>query len=149
MSTDKRDTAKPAPARSGLSIERFNPPGGAQPDAYSQVVTVTGRGKIIYLGGKAGIYADDSFPPTLAEQTVQTFDNIRRALESAGATPADVVEIQVYIVDLEKIDPTPVYEAVREFFPAGHKPASMVIGVSALAYSGLLLEINVRAIVGE
>ena len=46
---------------------------------------------------------------------------------------------------LEKPEPTPVSRDVRNFFPAGHKPASMVIGVSALAYPGLLVEINVRA----
>ncbi|MDE0487644.1 MAG: Rid family hydrolase, partial [Gammaproteobacteria bacterium] len=69
-----------------------------------------------------------------------------RALKAAGATREDVVEIQIYIVNLENVDPTPVYQDVRDFFPAGHKPASMVIGVSALAYPGLLVEINVRAV---
>ena len=39
-----------------------------------------------------------------------------------------------------------MYQDVRNFFPAGHKPASMVIGVSALAYPGLLVEINVRSV---
>ena len=58
------------------------------------------------------------------------------------------MEIAIYIVDLEDMDPNSVYEDVRNFFPAGHKPASMVIGVSALAYPGLLVEINVRAVYG-
>ncbi len=71
---------------------------------------------------------------------------IDRALKAAGAGREDVVEIAIYIVDLEKVDPNPVYEDVRNFFPAGHKPASMVIGVSALAYPGLLVEVNVRAV---
>lgn len=96
-------------------------------------------------------------------ETIEIDDKHRDTVESAtdssglriehlippGATPADVVEIQVYIVDLEKVDPAPVYEAVRDFFPPGHNPASMVIGVSALAHPGLLLEINVRAVVEE
>ena len=139
------------PLRGGaeLEIKRFNPQGLSQPVGYSQVVTVKGPGKMIFLGGKAGIYADDSFPETLEEQSALTFQNIRHALEAAGATPADVVDIQIFIVDLANIDPTPVYEGVRNFFPAGHKPTSMVIGVSALAYPGLLVEINVTAIVEE
>ena len=94
---------------------------------------------------KAGIRPDQSFPKTLAEQSRLTFANIDRALKAAGAGREDVVEISIYIVDLENVDPNPVYEDVRNFFPAGHKPASMVIGVSALAYPGLLVEINVRA----
>ena len=132
-----------------LEIKRFNPEGLSQPDGYSQVVTVKGPGKMIFLGGKAGIYPDDSFPETLAEQSALTFENIHRALEAAGATPSDVVDIQIFIVDLANVDPTPVYDGVRNFFPAGHKPTSMVIGVSALAYPGLLVEINVTAIVAE
>ena len=132
-----------------LTIKRFNPEGMSQPVGYSQVVTVAGGHKMIYLGGKAGIYADDSFPATLAEQSKLTFKNIRTALAAAGATPADVVDIEIYIVNLAEVDPNPVYQDVRDFFPAGHKPTSMVIGVSALAYPGLLLEINVRAVVAE
>lgn len=132
-----------------IRITRFNPEGLSQPVGYSQVVTIEGSGKIILLGGKAGIHPDQGFPEGLAEQSALTFQNIRKALAAAGATPADVVEIQIYIVDLANIDPTPVYEDVHNFFPAGHKPVSMVIGVSALAYPGLLVEINVRAVVGS
>ena len=137
----------PISASAELAIKRFNPKGMSQPIGYSQVVTVEGTGRTIYLGGKAGIYADDTFPKTLEEQSKLTFQNIRLALEAAGATPADVVEIQIFIVDLANIDPTPVYQGVRNFFPPGNKPVSMVIGVSALAFPGLLLEINVKAVV--
>ena len=134
------------PVANATEIERFNPEGLSQPDGYSQVVIAKNPGRFIYLGGKAGIYPDDSFPESLAEQSRLTWTNIDRALKAAGASREDVVEIQIYIVNLESIDPNPVYEDVRNFFPAGHKPASMVIGVSALAYPGLLVEINVRAV---
>jgi enamine deaminase RidA (YjgF/YER057c/UK114 family) len=139
----------PLSSAAEVDIDRFNPEGMSQPIGYSQVVTVTGSGKTIYLGGKAGIHADDSFPESLAEQSTLTFENIRRALKAAGATPADVVDIQIYIVDLANVDPTPVYQGVRDFFPPGHKPTSMVIGVSALAYPGLAVEINVTAVVDD
>ena len=134
------------PVAASTEIERFNPRGLSQPDGYSQVVIAKNPGRFIYLGGKAGIRPDQSFPESLAEQSRLTFDNIDRALKAAGAGRENVVEIQIYIVDLENVDPNPVYEDVRNFFPAGHKPASMVIGVSALAYPGLLVEINVRAV---
>ena len=115
------------------------------------MVTVKGNYKTIHLGGKAGIYEDDTFPESLEEQSDLTFENIRIALEAAGASPKDVVDIQIYIVNLEDIDfdTNPVYEDVRNFFPLGHKPTSMVIGVSALAYPGLLVEVNVKAVVAN
>ena len=134
------------PAANATEIERFNPEGLSQPDGYSQVVIAKNPGRFIYLGGKAGIRPDSSFPESLAEQSRLAWANIDRALKAADARREDIVEIQIYIVDLENIDPAPVYEDVRNFFPAGHKPASMVIGVSALAYPGLLVEINVRAV---
>ena len=137
----------PWPTVAELEIKRWNPEGLSQPDGYSQVVTVEGHYKTIYLGGKAGVRADGSVPATLAAQSDLIFENIRLALADAGAEPKDVVDIQIFIVDLEKIDPDPVYEDVRKFFPPGHKPTSMVIGVSALAYPELQVEINVTAVV--
>jgi len=139
----------PLQAGAEIDIRRWNPEGLSQPDGYSQLVTVSGAGKTILLGGKAGIYPDGSFPATLAEQSTQTWKNIRTALNAAGAKPEDVVEIQVFIVDLADVDPEPAYTDIRSFFPPDHKPVSMVIGVSALAYEGLLIEINVRAMVAE
>jgi len=136
-----------APAE--IEIKRWNPEGLAQPDGYSQLVTVEGATKTILLGGKAGLYPDGTFPPTLAEQSKQMWRNVSTALAAAGAQPEDVVEIQVFIVDLATADPEPAYDDIRAYFPAGHKPVSMVIGVSALAYKGLLIEANVRAMVAE
>jgi 2-iminobutanoate/2-iminopropanoate deaminase len=130
-----------------LEIKRWNPEGLGQPVGYSQVVTIEGSGKMVLLGGKAGLTADEHIPETLAEQSKLTWENIDLALKDAGARRQDVVEIQIFIVDLANIDPSPAYQDVRDFFPAGHKPVSMVIGVSALAIPELKMEINVRAIV--
>ena len=41
-----------------LEIKRWNPEGLDQPIGYSQVVTINGTGKIILLGGKAGLRPD-------------------------------------------------------------------------------------------
>ena len=139
----------PLAASADIEIERWNPAGLSQPDGYSQLVTVKGATKTILLGGKAGIYPDGSFPPTLAGQSKQMWQNVATALKAAGAGPEDVVEIQVFIVDLANANPELAYDDIRAFFPAGHKPVSMVIGVSALAYDGLLIEVNVRAMVAD
>jgi len=138
-----------SPSFAELEIKRWNPEGLDQPIGYSQVVTINGNGKIILLGGKAGLRPDGFIPETLAEQSKLTWENIELALKAAGATRKDVVEIQIYIVNLAEIDPEPVYQDVRNFFPSGHKPVSMVIGVSALAIPELKMEINVRAIVNN
>ncbi|MDG2320082.1 MAG: RidA family protein [Rhodospirillaceae bacterium] len=139
----------PFNAMAEIKIKRWNPEGLDQSVGYSQVVTIEGSGKMILLGGKAGLKPDGFIPETLAEQSKLTWENIDLALKAAGATREDVVEIQIFIVDLANIDPQPAYQDVRNFFPTGHKPVSMVIGVSALAIPELKLEINVRAIVAN
>ena len=139
------------PRREGktIKIRRWNPDRLSQPDGYSQIVTVQGAHKSVYLGGKAGVRADGSIPESLREQTKLIFDNVTLALAEAGASPADVVEIQVFIVDLPNVDPSPVYDAIRRYFPADAKPVSMVIGVDALAYPKLLVEIRLKAVVAD
>jgi 2-iminobutanoate/2-iminopropanoate deaminase len=135
-------------AMAELEVKRFNPDGFSKPDGYVQVVTVKGDHKEIYLGGKAGLNADDTIVPGgLGPQARLTFQRIEEALKAAGAKMTDVVELQIYIVDLQKQDPSEAYQAVRDAFPAGFKPVSMVIGVSALAIPGLLIEVNVKAVV--
>lgn len=138
-----------ASAMAELEVKRFNPEGFSKPQGYVQVVTVKGNHKEIYLGGKAGLTADGKVADGLGAQARLTFKNIEQALAAAGAKMTDVIELQIYIVDLQKQDPTEAYQAVRDAFPAGFKPVSMVIGVSALAVPGLLMEVNVKAVVPE
>ena len=137
----------PSLTNAEINIKRWNPEGLDQPIGYSQVVTVEGQGKLILLGGKAGLKPDGFIPETLEAQSKLTWENIELALDAAGTTREDVIEIQIYIVDLDKVNPEKVYQDVRNFFPTGHKPVSMVIGVSALAIPELKMEINVRAMI--
>ena len=104
------------PVAAATEIERFNPEGLSPPDGYSQVVIAKNPGRFIYLGGKAGITRTTaSRGPGLNSRA--PLGQYRPRAEAAGATREDVVEIQIYIVNLEDIDPTPVYEDVRNFFP--------------------------------
>lgn len=132
-----------AAAESG-DVERINPDGLSKPQGYSQVV-VSSRTRWIHVAGQGGIGDGGRIPEDLGEQTRVMFDKVRIALAAAGASPRDVVRIVVYIVDLEKTDPSPVYQGIREFFPADAKPASTIVGVSALALPGMKVEIDVTA----
>ncbi len=127
-------------------LERLNPLGLNVPQGYAQVVTAEGAGRWVFLAGQGGIASDGTIPDDLAEQTRLMFDKVALALAAADASPADVVRIVLYILDLDVTDPSPVYAAVRAFFPADAKPASTVVGVSALARPGMLVEIDVTAL---
>ncbi|SVE25660.1 uncharacterized protein METZ01_LOCUS478514 [marine metagenome] len=126
------------------NIERINPKGLSEPQGYSQIVTTQG-GKLIHLAGQGGIGDDGTVPENLEDETKLMFEKIAIGLNAVGATAADVVRIVVYIVDLGNINPMPVYEGIRSFFPEGYKPVSTILGVTALALPEMKVEIDVTA----
>ena len=126
------------------NIERINPKGLSKPQGYSQIVTTQG-GKIIHLAGQGGIAGDGTVSENLDDETKLMFEKITIGLAAVGATAADVVRMVVYIVDLGNINPMPVYEGIRSFFPEGHKPVSTILGVTALALPAMKVEIDVTA----
>ena len=78
-----------------------------------------------------------------AEQTRQIFRNLGAILRAAGATPADVLKVTVYLTD---IDDRPRINPVRQEFFGAARPASTLIEVSRLAIPGMRVEIE--AVVG-
>jgi len=75
-------------------------------------------------------------------QAHQVFALMRRVLEAAGAGPADVVKVTVYLLD---IDDRPAINPVRQDFFGTARPASTLVEVSRLAVPGARLEIEATA----
>ncbi len=81
-----------------------------------------------------------------AEQTREIFRRVAVALESAGATFADVVRTRIYLTNIADFDA--VGKVHGEIF--GHiRPAATAVEVSALASADMLVEIDVDAIIGS
>jgi len=79
----------------------------------------------------------------VVEQTRQVLRNLQRVLEAAGAGFGDVLKVTVYLTDVE--DRARINPVRQEFFGAA-RPASTLVGVSALAIPGMKVEIE--AVVG-
>ena len=75
-------------------------------------------------------------------QTRQVFAIMERVLAAAGAKPADVVKVTVYLLD---IGDRPLINPVRQEFFGSTRPASTLVEVSRLAVPGARVEIDAIA----
>jgi 2-iminobutanoate/2-iminopropanoate deaminase len=137
-----------------LEVKRYNPSEWTK-TFFTEIITVNGPGKTIYL---AGVGAEDekgapgSLPPILHlgnayEQCRYAYDKIKRALAAHGASLADAVKQIVYVTDVRY--QSDVAKCRREAYGDGPIPANTFLVISGLAVPGMLLEIDVTAVVGN
>src|SRR5262245_9090403 len=128
----------------------INPPELAKPGGYSHVVTATG-GKLVFIAGQVAWNAQGEMvgKGDLRAQATQVYTNLKTALAAAGATFADVVKMNTYIVNFKSSDLPMIREVRSQFFPQENLPASTLVGVQALALDGLLIEVEAVAVVKE
>ena len=100
---------------------------------YSQAVNV---GDTVYLSGQLGLDpATMEMVEGVDAQIVRVFDNLKAVAEAAGGTLADVVKLNVYLIDLGNF--AKVNAAMANYFSEPY-PARAAIGVSALPRGGLV-----------
>ena len=112
------------------------------PQTFSRCIQV---GNQLFVAGvtansPTGIEGGDS----MYEQTRVVYRRIRHLVEAAGGTMDDIVRQLIFVTDISRRDD--VLRARREFF-TGDFPASTQVEVTALAAPGLLVEIEVTAII--
>jgi 2-iminobutanoate/2-iminopropanoate deaminase len=116
---------------------------------FSEAVTVTGPGKMIFL---AGVGAEDEGPTPgvirhkddFFAQCKYAYDKIKRILDKHGATLGDVVKMVSYVTDIR-------FQADngrcrREEFGSMPLPAHTFLNINQLAWPGMLVEVDVIAI---
>jgi enoyl-CoA hydratase/carnithine racemase/enamine deaminase RidA (YjgF/YER057c/UK114 family) len=126
-------------------------PGGISPaQGFFHAVEGAG-GRMVTVAGQVARDADGKLvgEGDLAAQTAQAFRNVETALAAAGLTPADVVKLNYYVVDL---DPEKVAQfgagavAAKAAGVRMPKAASTMVGVTALVEPGYLVEIEAVAL---
>ena len=113
---------------------------------YAHVVTAPPGGRLVFCAGAVALDASGNVvgKGDIVAQTRQVMENLRLALEAAGATFTDVVKITNYVLDASewpKVLPIRA-ECLREPYPA-----STFVEVRALMYPDLLIEIEAVAVV--
>ncbi|GEB61405.1 RidA family protein [Streptomyces gardneri] len=112
------------------------------------------KGNILQVAGQVGFLpAVEGQPPvvagpTLREQTLQTFANVKAILEEGGASWDDVMMTRVYLTDVDHFaEMNAIYN--QYFQEEGLKaPASARTTVYVGLPAGLLIEIDALAVLG-
>jgi enamine deaminase RidA (YjgF/YER057c/UK114 family) len=115
---------------------------------------VVRRGSLLFLSGvtAAPVYhshphRDEEFdlPATMREQAVLTLENLKKTLDAAGSTLADLVAVTRYLTDVSEQDDL---NRVWATYMAGHLPTTTTVEVSRLAtHARCKLEISAIAVV--
>jgi enamine deaminase RidA (YjgF/YER057c/UK114 family) len=86
-------------------------------------------GDYLYISGQGSRRPDGTVPSASDAQFRQALDNVKTILESAGLTLANVVYVQVYLVDIGSY--SEMNRVFAEYFPKT-PPARAVLGVYAV-----------------
>jgi 2-iminobutanoate/2-iminopropanoate deaminase len=117
---------------------------------------VVRRGHLVFLSGvtAAPVYhshphREEEFdlPSTMREQAVRVMENLKKTLEAAGCTLADLVSATRYLTDVGEQDEL---NRVWAQYLAGHLPTTTTVEVSRLAtHARCKVEISAIAVTSD
>ena len=107
----------------------------------AQAVQIDG---VLYISGQIALNPDGTLfgSGDMKAQSQRVFENLEALLQPAGATLENIVKVTAYLTDMSRYGE---YNEVRSRFLKQHRPASTTVQVSALAFPGLLVEVEAIA----
>ena len=111
---------------------------------FSHVVVVEGR-RLIFISGQLARdrHGNVVGKGDMRAQIRQVGENIKAALEAAGATLSDIVKITTYVTDIEEFFKH--VDVRMEYFAA--LPASTTVEVRRLSHPDFMVEVEAIAII--
>jgi enamine deaminase RidA (YjgF/YER057c/UK114 family) len=131
-------------------VQHLNPDGLSKNPAFSQVITVRGPVKTIYVGGQNAVDAAGAIvgKGDFAAQSEQALANVQTALAAAGAGLEHVVKWGVYIVAGQELRVG--FAAFQRAWGQRPNPPTVTgLFVAGLAHPDFLVEIDAVAVVPE
>jgi enamine deaminase RidA (YjgF/YER057c/UK114 family) len=134
-----------------MSAHQFVNPDDMMPPVGFSHVAVAAPGRLVFLAGQTAHQADGALAgSTMAEQFAAAAANVASALAAAGATPADVVSMQIFTPDVEayQAQSKAIGAAYRQVF-GPHYPPMALFGVTRLYDPAALVELVVTAVIPD
>jgi len=134
-----------------MAAHQFLTPEGLAPPVGFSHAAVAAPGRLVFLAGQTAHQADGTLQgSTLAEQFAAAAANVAAALAAAGATPADVVSLQIFTTDVDgyRAQSKAIGAAYRDVF-GPHYPPMALFGVARLFDAAALVELVTTAVIPD
>jgi enamine deaminase RidA (YjgF/YER057c/UK114 family) len=125
-----------------VTADRRISSGGPYEDAVGYSRAVVAGPWILVSGSTSTVDGEVRHEGDAYAQTLEAFAVVRRALEEAGASLADVVRTRMYVADMQ--DSESVGRAHSELFDAV-RPAATMVEVAAFIDPRMLVEVEADA----
>lgn len=109
---------------------------------YALGAEVPPNARTLHISGQVGIAKDGTLADTARGQMERAFANIEAILKAADMEIENLVKITVYLTRTEDV---PIYRDARDVCLKGHRCASTMVVISALAHPDWLVEIEAIA----
>ena len=111
---------------------------------YAHAVLSEAAGRLLHVSGVVAATPDGSIPDDVAGQAAVIWSNIAAILAEADMTMTDIVSVTTYVV-VDFIDCLPDVMAARNDALKGHRAASTLVTVPALARPAWKMEVAIVA----
>jgi enamine deaminase RidA (YjgF/YER057c/UK114 family) len=131
-------------------VQHINPDGLIKNPAFTNVVTVTGHVKTVYIGGQDAVDASGTIvgKGDIQLQTEQVLNNLQAALKAGGAELGHVIKWNVDIVQGQSLQPA--FEVFQRIWGRRPNPPAITgMFVSGLANPDFLVEMDAIAVLPE
>ncbi|XHM67998.1 RidA family protein [Streptomyces nigra] len=132
-----------------MAVERtaVNPVSWSVALGFNQGEVVSGHTRTLYCSGQTAMDAEGrpQHEGDMAAQLALSLDNLEAVLGEAGMSLANLVRLNVYTTDVDRLFPHYGVLAAR-LGAAGVAPATTMLGVARLAVPGQLVELEGTAV---
>ncbi len=142
----KRNSTSPRKTRRSAFQKKHYNYGRWTKGRFSEAVTVTGPGKMIFLAGIGAEHEQSGkilYPGDFTRQCRYAYKKLKKVLARNGATMADVVKQVTYVTDA-RYQPQ-AGKCRREAYGGASLPVHTFLNVSQLAWPNMMVEIDVIA----
>jgi enamine deaminase RidA (YjgF/YER057c/UK114 family) len=123
----------------------LNPAGWPRPKGFANGILA--RGEMVFVGGMIGQDSQGRFADGFVAQMKLALKNIAAVLKEAGATPAHIVRLTWYVLDIDEyLADLPALGAAYREVMGRHFPAMAVVEVNRLVEPQARLEIEATAV---